>query len=271
MAKKTRQVRRKKHVPAPLSQFDTYFDLAGYQILQKNYDEAIATCESLLSYLPQRARQRVDVLDLLGSAHAMLQNFPQSYAAYTQALMLAPEDAIMWFNRGMASRFTSRFGKSQCDYERALQLNTNPQLCKKMEQELALARDLAEKSRKLRGPNFTLAQLVEQEDFFQEGMILMEDGKWQEAEQNFRAAIAMSDCLPQPWGNIGLSLIMQKRYDEAEAALQRALAIDPHYTLAKENLRTLPSIRRTGIIPQIDVHDPFRSSKLKQSITFLHG
>jgi tetratricopeptide (TPR) repeat protein len=270
MVKKTRQMKRKKHVPAPLSQFDKYFDLAGYQILQKDYDEAVATCESLLSYLPQRARQRAEVLDLLGTAQTMLQNFPQSYAAYTQALALAPEDAVLWFNRGMASRFTSRFGKSLCDYERALQLNSNPELRKKMEQELALARSLAEQSRKLRGPNFTLAQLIEQEDFFQNGMLLMENGKWQEGEQHFRAAIAMGDCLPQPWGNLGLSLIMQKRYDEAETALQRALEIDPHYTLAKENLRTLPTIRQTGVLPRIDIHDPFKSNKLKQSITFLN-
>jgi len=269
MAKKSRQVKRKKHIPAALSQFDKYFGLAGYQLMHKQYEEAVATCESLLSYLPQRSRQRVDVLDMLGSAQAMQQNFPQSYAAYTEALALAPEDAVMWFNRGMASRFTSRFAKSLCDYERALQLNTDPQLHDRMVEELALARNLAEQSRQLRGPNFTLAQLVEQEDLFQNGMLLMEEEKWQEGEEHFRAAIAMNDCLPQPWGNIGLALILQKRYDEAEAALRRALEIDPQYTLAQEHLRTLPTIRRTGMAPRVDVHDPFKSIKLKQSITFL--
>ncbi len=31
----------------------------------------------------------------------------------------------------------------------------------------------------------------------------------------------MGDCLPQPWGNLGICLMMQERYDEAEAALKR--------------------------------------------------
>lgn len=269
MAKKTRQVKRKKRAPASLSQFEKYVGLAGQQLVEKEYTEVIATCESLLSYLPQRAQQRVDVLDMLGSAHAMLQNFPQSYAAYTEALTLAPDDAVLWFNRGMASRFTSRFGKSLRDYERAQQLNDQPDITKKLEEELVLARKLAEQARMLRGPDFTLEQLVEQEEFFQNGLLLMENRQWQEAEQAFRAAIAMSDCLPHPWGNLGIALIMQKRYDEAEAALKRALLLDPQYTLAKENLSALPAIRQTGQTPSFDISDPFRSSKLKRSITFL--
>jgi len=269
MPRKSKQSKRKKNVVANLSLVDTYLDLVGHQILQGNYIEAVATCERLLSYLPQRAQQRIDVLDQLGTAQAMLQNFPQSYAAYTEALSLDPRNAILWFNRGMASRFTSRFGQSLRDYERAKQLTIKPELAKKLEEELAFARELAEKTLKLRGPDFTLDQLVEQEDLFQNGLQLMAVEEWKEAEQAFQASITMDDCLPQPWGNLGISLIMQERYDEAEAALKRALVIDPQYALAKSNLKALPEIRRTGLPASIDIRDPFKSSKLKQSITFI--
>jgi tetratricopeptide (TPR) repeat protein len=101
------------------SAVDRYFDLIGHQIFQGNYAEAVINCERLLNYLPKNAPQRVDVLDQLGTAQAMLQNFPQSYAAYSEALSLDPNDAALWLNRGMASRFTSRFGRSLRDYERA--------------------------------------------------------------------------------------------------------------------------------------------------------
>src|SRR5207302_7985285 len=143
------------------------------------------------------APQRVDALNQLGTAQAMLQNFPQSYAAYTEALSLDPNNAELWFNRGMASRFTSRFGRSFRDYERAKELNIRPELVKKLEKELKFARMVAEKSLKLRGPDFTLDQLIEQEDLFQDGLQLMEEGQWQEAEQAFQASIDMADCLPQ--------------------------------------------------------------------------
>jgi len=57
--------------------------------------------------------------------------------------------------------------------------------------------------------------------------------------------------------------------DEAEAALKRALVIDPRYTIAKMNLRALPETRRTGPPKMIGINEPFRDSKLKQSITFI--
>ncbi len=269
MSRKSKQSKHKKKFTASLSPVNKYLDLIGHQIFQGNYAEAVATCERLLNYLPRHAPQRIEVLDQLGTAQAMLQNFPQSYAAYTEALSLDPNNAELWFNRGMASRFTSRFGGSLRDYERAKELNIRPELAKKLEEELKFARELAGKTLKLRGPDFALDQLIEQEDLFQEGLQLMEAGEWEEAEQAFQAAIAMGDCLPQPWGNLGISLMMQERYDEAEAALKRALDMDPRYTLAKENLAALPKIRRTGLPPIVDIRDPFKSSKLKQSITFI--
>src|SRR5436305_12611928 len=238
------------------SEADRYLDLVGHQIFQEDYAGAVINCERLLNYLPKSAPQRVDALEQLGTAQGMLQNFPQSYAAYTEALSLDPNNAALWLNRGMASRFTSRFGRSLRDYERAKELNIKPELAKKLEEELEFARELAEKTLKLRGPDFTLDQLIEQEGLFQDGLQLMEAGEWEEAEQAFRTAIAMGDCLPQPWGNLGISLMMQERYDEAEAALKRALVIDPKYTLAKQNLAALPEVRRTGPPQIVDIRDP---------------
>jgi hypothetical protein len=45
--------------------------------------------------------------------------------------------------------------------------------------------------------------------------------------------------------------------------------IDPRYTLAKNNLAALPETRRTGPPAMVDIRDPFKGSKLKQSITFI--
>ncbi len=126
-----------------------------------------------------------------------------------------------------------------------------------------------EKSIKLRGPNFTLDQLTEQEDLFQRGLKLMEASQWNEAEQAFQASIAMGDCLPQPWGNVGICLLVQEHYDEAEAALKRALVIDPHYIIAKNNLAMVSESRRIGPPEMVRIQEPFKDSKIKQSITFL--
>jgi tetratricopeptide (TPR) repeat protein len=269
MSRKLKQSKHKNKFTASSSQVDKYLDLVGHQIFQGNYAEAVTNCERLLNYLPKHAQQRVDVLAQLGTAQGMLQNFPQSYTAYTEALSLDPDNAELWFNRGMASRFTLRFGRSLRDYERAKELTIRPELAKKLEEELKFACELAGKTLKLRGPDFTLDQLIEQEDLFQDGLQLMEAGEWEKAEQAFQASITMGDCLPQPWGNLGISLTMLERYDEAEAALKRALEIDPKYTIAKNNLAALPEFRRTGPPAMVAINDPFKHSKLKQSITFI--
>ena len=149
----------------------------------------------------------------------------------------------------MASRYTARLGRALQDIERAIQLNTIAELAKQFDEALKANRMLAKESMKLRGPDFTLDQLVEQEDLFQQGMKSMEASKWDEAEQAFQASIALGDCLPQPWGNVGICLMMQERYDEAEAALNRALFIDPTYRIAKNNVALLAESRRTGPSP----------------------
>lgn len=269
MSKKSKPAKRKKSATASMSQVDKYLDLIGHNILQKNYAEAVVDCERLLNYLPRYAPQRVEVLAQLGTAQAMQQNFPQSYEALTEALALDPKDAEIWYNRSMASRFTMRIGRALRDIERAIELNTRSELTEQFDEALKDNRELAEESIKMRGPDFTVDQLIEQEDLFQNGLKLMEAGKWQEAEQAFRASIAMGDCLPQPWGNLGTCLLMQERYDESEEALRRALVIEPEYTIAKNNLALLAKYRLEGPPDIFGISDPFKNTPLKQSITFV--
>ncbi len=269
MAKKPNASKKKKRIITSASPVDKQLDLIGHQIFQGTYAEAVVECERLLNYLPQHASQRADVLAQLGTAQGMLQNFPQSYEAFTEALALEPKNADLWYNRSMASRFTMRFGQALRDIERAIELNTSSELTEQFDEALQFSRQLAEESIKLRGPDFTLDQLVKQENFFQQGLVLMEAGKREEAGQAFQASIAMGDCLPQPWGNLGICLMMQERYDEAEAALKRALEIDPKYTIAKNNLVVLRTSRRTGPPALVELNEPFKHSKLNQSITFI--
>ena len=269
MSKKSKQSKRKKTRTTRSSQADKLYGLIEQQIVQGDYTEAIANCERLLNYLPPQAQQRADALYQLGVAHSMLQNYPQSYEAFTQVLALEPNNAEVWYNRSMSSRFTSRFGRALQDSERAVELNTRAELAERFHEALKFNREMAQESIQLRGPDFTLDQLVEQEDLFQQGMKSMEARKWDEAEQAFQASIALGDCLPQPWGNLGICLMMQECYDEAEAALNRALLIDPTYRIAKNNLALLAESRRTGPPKIMGISDPFRNTKMKQSITFI--
>jgi Flp pilus assembly protein TadD len=113
--------------------------------------------------------------------------------------------------------------------------------------------------------------MAEQQELFQHALSIMAEGRWGEAEAELRRVIAMADVLPQPWGNLGLTLIMQHRFDEAEAALRRALEIDPKYAIARSNLMDLGQIRETGQLPQVAISHPFERVHVQQTIHFAKG
>ena len=61
---------------------------------------------------------------------------------------------------------------------------------------------------------------------------------------------------------------MQQRYDEAEAALKRALEIDPNYRHARDNLALLPQTRLLGHPPIMQITHPFEGRQIEKSIVF---
>lgn len=269
MAKKSKRTKanRQGGASGQRQRVDALLALAQKQMIQGQYPEAIETSRRALASLPQRIPLRADALASLGIANMMLQNYEESYDALTEALTITQNDADLWFNRGMASRLTMRSGQSLRDFERAAELAGNSDIAKQVAGELKFSRKFAESSLKLRGRDFTLDQLIEQEDLFQRAVDMMSVSHWEEAEAAFRRVIAMGDGPPQPWGNLGNCLIMQERYDEAEEALKRAIALDRHYEIAKRNLAALPEIRRKGPPKLFGISHPLKGPGMKNSIT----
>lgn len=230
-------------------------------------EAAIEACQRLLDFLPTRSPKRAEVLGHMATAYAMVRNFSQEYDTLTEALEIDPGNRVFLFNRGMTCQLTARIGQSVRDFERAIELfEDEPVMVKRIAKELKFCRRFAQREIKKRGPTFTLDQLIEQENLFQSGMDRVQEGKWEEGERDLRRVIEMGDCLPQPWSNLGLCLMQQHRYDEAEAAFKRALELDRRYQPAKINLAALAVARKTddpnsslGVIlpPFVNTRKPF--------------
>lgn len=235
------------------------------------FDRVVLVCGRILARLPAGDARRADALEYLGVAHAMLQNFYDSYDAYTEALSLRPDDAALWYNRGISARFCGRTGQSARDLERAVALEGRGEMARPYAEELRFSEKLAKQSRRLRGRGFTLDDLIVQEEVYQRAVRAMEAEAWDQADEGFRRAIAMGDCLPQPWGNLGACLIMRERYDEAEAALRRALELDPEYEHARRNLAVLAETRASGKPVGIALTEPFKTVPIRKSLAFRVG
>lgn len=270
MSKKSGTAHAKSKSITP-EQYSLLFDKAQTQLARQDTAGALDTCQRILGRLPKTARARGDVLHLMGLAYSLQEKFEVSYLILTEALKFSPDEAMLWYNRGLSARFTFRLGQSLRDFERAAQLDKAGQFKDKLDEALAFGRQLVDQSLALRGPGFTLDKLVKQENLFQDGLNLMRVQMWPEAELIFRQEIALADVLPQPQGNLGICLMMMHRFDEAETALKRALEIDGEYELARQNLKLLAEVRRTGRLPTgFAINEPMAGRKAKTTLTVIN-
>lgn len=267
MGKKRERIRRRRRITGR-NTVERLLDTVHEQLVATEYEGVIRTCQRILRHEPLQPEQRARAFEHLGVAHLMLQHFDEGYDALSAAVRLRPDGPDLWYDRGLASRLTMRLGQSVRDFEQAVALESDGPGAGKFAEELAVSREMAQREMLLRGPDFTLEQLIVQEELFQQAAKLMTARRWPLAEKAFRRVIEMGDCLPQPWGNLGVCLLVQERFDEAEAALKRALEIDPDYEHARRNLALLPKARMSGLLPQVEVTHPLEGRELSKSIIF---
>ncbi len=268
MGKKTKRAAQPRNLTTS-HDIDRWLDRAVQQLIAADYAGVIATVQRVLRAPVAAQAQRVEALHRLGAAYSMLDQHDKCYAAVSEALTLTPNDPMLWYNRGMAGRFMLQLGQSLRDFERAVELDTEGLIAERLAEDLPFARSAVATELALRGPDFTLDQLIAQEALFDEAAAVMGQHRWAEAEALFCQVIAMSDGLPQPQGNLGLCLLMQRRFDEAEAALRRALKIDPNYAIARQNLAGLPAIRASGKLPEMRVNNPLKDRQGKKTLSLL--
>ena len=255
-----------KRTPIHRKTLDKWLTKASLQLQREDYSRVISTCQRVLQSVADNRPRRAEALRYMGTAHAMRNENKQAFDAFSQALAIEPNEFDLWYNRGLASLFTSRIGLAFKDFSKAATLCMDVSYKQRILERIEFTEHAAREECALRGPGFTLEQLIEQEESGQRAVTLMDQEAWSDAEKRFREVIAMGDVLPQPWGNLGICLLMQQRYDEAEEALKRALEIDANYELAQANLAMLERARSGGIAPRVVTSDPFANAK--RSIDF---
>lgn len=236
-----------------------------------NFLGVISACERLLLVLPERRSDiGVELLAMLGLAHGMLDHYEQSYDLFSEAIDIDPMNAELWYNRGLTSSSMNQVAASVQDLERAVELSRNKtsEATRRFAARLQEGRQELEEEMRLYGGGITLAQYREHEVLFASALNLVKQRQWSEAESLFRQLAQAGYSVPSYWGNLGVCLLAQARYDEAEEALKQALSIDPDYALARDNLQKMPSARRSRQPLEPRIVNMYRTESEPQVITF---
>ena len=248
---KKRDRTKKPSIPhgwkAPYAQVMRWLDDLEDALRDQNFKLAKQLAQKILRHVPAHSAPGKDALCHLGTALAMLDEYEASYQALSEALAMQPERSDLWYNRSLSACFTIRIGQSLRDLEQAVALEHDQSLLAVYNERLDFMRHIVADEIALRGPDFTLERLIEQQHLFNQALALFQAKRYSEAELAFKRVIEIADILPQPWANLAGCYMWQERYDEAEAALQRALEIDPSYELAQQNLQQMPTIRQYGL------------------------
>jgi Flp pilus assembly protein TadD len=245
-------------------------EYARQQMHSGDFAGCISICEPLLNSLPKHSEIYLEALSLTGLAHGMQQNYQESYDIFSEAVALDPTRAEFWHNHGLASSYMGRIAEAVRDYERAVELSKNDtsEMAYRFALELEEGCQRLQEAMATHEADITLEEYTKREESFSQGVRLMKQKKWSEAELIFRQLTSTGSRVPAYWGNLGVCLTMQIRYDGAEEAFKQALAIDPNYPIARDNLKWLPDIRRSKKPIEVQTRNTSKGDDITQSLAF---
>jgi len=171
----------------------------------------------------------------IGVIHFMNSEYEEAVRWFQRALDINPYNTDALFNQATAYQNLLDFSNCIRCFQQVVGIGPadKPEVMRAQSILDSLAADI----RKTEGVG--MSEYLDAMRLFDEGFDLMREGKWSAALEKLRASAAISERNAPCHGNIGLCLAYLGRKAEALAALDRALEINPEYTPAKQNRRTL--------------------------------
>ena len=85
-------------------------------------------------------------------------------------------------------------------------------------------------------PGVPLRDVLRGEELFARAYAALSEGRNLEAAHGFENVLALVPRHYPSWGNLGAAYLALDRTSEAQRCLERALELNPDYTIAKHNL-----------------------------------
>jgi len=220
------------------AQVDPEVDKAVDNALKLAQKGDLARGEILLTKLAEKHPNLYKVQYGMGTLHAMKGNYRESIFFLGKCLVTFPYFIEAWFNKAVAHKNLGDLGNTVKSFRKVIEFgNSEDHLVIKARKLLAdMEASIARNFR------LTLDLYLESMDEFDEAFSQMRNKEYEKAITGFENVLAVNKYHPQSYGNIGLCCAFLGKKEEALAAINRALAIDPNYQPALKNRAILLSL-----------------------------
>jgi len=187
--------------------------------------------EILLTGLKEKYPNIYKVQYGMGTLHAMKGNFRESVFFLNKCLEQFPYFVEAWFNKAVSHKNLGDLGNTIRSFRKVIEFGGR-------EDHLVIKarRFLADMETSIaRNFGLSLDLYLESMDEFERAFVEMQNKEYEKAITGFKNVLAVNKYHPQSYGNIGLCYSLLGHREEALAALNRALAIDPNYQPALTN------------------------------------
>jgi Flp pilus assembly protein TadD len=230
------------------------------QALDALYREATATAadraalealERGLEYLeagrPRAARRRLERFvqrqpdnpegrSALGVCLLELDEIDAAIDQLAEAIRLEPGQALHRWNLASAAKQADRMGGCYLALRDYLALPDDAEGAGERRDEAKSFVRAYERMLRGNHPGVPLRDVLRGEELFARAYAALSEGRNAEAAHGFENVLALVPRHYPSWGNLGAAYLALQRTAEAERCLERALELNPEYTVAKHNL-----------------------------------
>jgi tetratricopeptide (TPR) repeat protein len=181
----------------------------------------------------------------MGVVCAMKGQYDESIEYFNKAIEIFPNFVEAWFNKGVSYQRQLKAEDAIRAFQKVIELGEPAD--EFVRHANNLVKDI---EKKLREHNdITLDDYIKSKDKFDEAFARMQKQHWQQALEGFQTVIALNPNHPQSYGNMGICYAQLGRKQEALAALDKALELDPNYEPALLNREIVASLAEGEKLP----------------------
>jgi tetratricopeptide (TPR) repeat protein len=202
----------------------------------------VRRAEKILSDLLEKHPENHMVHYGMGIVWGLKGRHDEAIACFDRSIKIFPYFVEAWFNKGSSHQLKLQVGEMFRSFEKVVELGDPSEAY--VQRAKQINSELQEQIRKQHG--LSVNEYLKGMNRFNDAFAAMERREWEEALEGFQSVLRIDSNHTQSYGNAGICLAQMGRMDEAMAAFDKALELDPEYEPARRNRAVFSAVKQVA-------------------------